>query len=72
MAKCVMFKMRYAATFNNFTANSVVLFFMILFPWQTVIQKAIAKHIKRCLRLKKENQPMKRMFVILQSNTLIF
>jgi hypothetical protein len=32
--------MRYAATFNRFTVNSVVLSLMILFSWQTIIQKA--------------------------------
>jgi hypothetical protein len=37
--ECVVFEMRYAATFNKFTVNTVVLPFVILFPWLRIIQK---------------------------------
>jgi hypothetical protein len=57
--------MRYAAAFNKFTVNSVVLSFMILFPWHTIIQKAMAKCKKCSVSLKKEKQRMERAFKLL-------
>jgi hypothetical protein len=35
----MVFEMTYAPRFNKFTVNSVVLPFMILFSWHTIIQK---------------------------------
>jgi hypothetical protein len=39
IAEYMVFKIRYAPTFNKFTVNSAILFFITFFSWHTIIQK---------------------------------